>query len=559
MNIAWTWKRMVRFANPIPCLWKPKSPNSPVDEMKIVHLNTFDLQGGAAQAAQRLHKGLRAKGQESWVLVKRRSSDDPSILGIMPQEGPESALPAFFLENVIQRHYLNSHLTELNTTIFTLPYAGWDVSVLPSTRTADVINLHWVAGYQSPITLWKLFALGKPVVWTLHDQWPFTGGCHYTAGCKKYKRDCSACPQLDDDPFDLPAAVLGDKLEYFQGAPLTIVTPSLWLGDCARESRLFQNCRIEVIPNSVETDIFFPLAKSEAKRGVGIPPETKTLLFGAVDAEEKRKGFRVLLETVQWCLADPEIRKRAADGFFKILCFGNPSQDLKAAGLPIVNLGYLESPEKIRLAYSAADLFIIPSLEDNLPNTVLESLSCGTPVIGSRVGGIPDVVQDGVNGRLVPPDDPAKLGEAIRSLIFDSAQIERMGQKGRQLIERYFPLPVQATRYLALYQDLVDRFPFHGQVPITISGNLDESEGSFCRLNTDLGPNFKKIYDAVLFKALKEFAPRIHKELQASEADRSARWEQIQVLTRLHRETADTRLSNKLKKFIKRMVSNRFA
>jgi len=516
--------------------------------MKIVHLNTYDLQGGAAQAAQRLHKGLQAKGQQSWMLVKRRSSDDASILGGIPQEDPEGTLTAFFLENVIQRHYLDSHLTELNTTIFTLPYAGWDLSVLPSIRTADVINLHWVAGYQSPVTLWKLFALGKPVVWTLHDQWPFTGGCHYTAGCKKYKRDCSACPQLDDDPFDLPAAVLRDKLEFFHGAPLTIVTPSRWLGDCARESRPFQDCRIEVIPNSVETDIFSPLPKSESKRVVGIRPETKTLLFGAVDTKEKRKGFRVLLETVQWCLTDPEIRKRADDGLFNVLCFGNPSQDLKAAGLPIVNLGYLDSLEKIRLAYCAADLFIIPSLEDNLPNTVLESLSCGTPVIGSRVGGIPEIVQDGVNGRLVPAGDPIKLGEAIRSLIFDAGQIEGMGQNGRQLIEKEFPIPVQAMRYLALYQDLLQKSSADGMAATALSGNVDESPVVSASLDTGLGPHFSKIYDAVLFKALKEFAPCIHRELRASESDRAARWDQIQELRRILGERFTAKIWRKISK-----------
>ncbi len=170
---------------------------------------------------------------------------------------------------LIQDQYLNRNRTELSNTFFSLSYPGWDISRLPLAQAADVINLHWVADFQSPPTLKRLFEVGKPVVWTLHDQWAFTGGCHYSAGCEGYRSSCTGCPQLREDPYDLPAAILGDKLDAFRNAKLTIVTPSHWMAECARSSRAFRDVPVRVIPNGLETDIFQPASKARAKTELG--------------------------------------------------------------------------------------------------------------------------------------------------------------------------------------------------------------------------------------------------------------------------------------------------
>ena len=495
--------------------------------MKIVQVSTNDVRGGAARAAYRLHQGLLQIGEDCRMLVRRKASTDDSVFCVTATNSAEKFDEELFLGTAIQGHYINSHRTDISDTIFSLPYLGYDLSDLPLIRAADVVNLHWVAHhYQSLLSLQKLFALGKPVVWTLHDQWAFTGGCHYAAGCKKYRQDCAACPQLADDPFDLPAAILKDKLELFKGANLTIVTPSQWLAVCARESRLFKDLRVEVIPNSLETDVFSPLPKAEAKESVGLAAEIVTLLFVAHVGNEKRKGFQELIAAIQYCLAEPEFQSLVKDDRIRILCFGHPSDELEAVGIPVISLGYLDSDEEIRTAYAAADLFILPSLEDNLPNTMLESMSCGTPVVAFDVGGIPDVIVNGVTGQLAPVGDVRQLGQAVLSLVFDPDQREEMGQNCRKAMVEGYSLNIQAQRYLELYQELHQEYKLSVQIaPEDSTAELERTEVPVAApavealpvyLETAVGPHFQDISDQVLFKALKEFAPARERAYQTA-------------------------------------------
>ncbi|NJO18591.1 MAG: glycosyltransferase [Thioploca sp.] len=228
--------------------------------MKTIQISTYDIQGGAAKAAYRLHQGLRQIGQKDRMVVRHKVSTDASVLAVTtPVNVPNS-----FTSAELQDHYIDTHRTPLSSTIFSLSYPGYDLSALAPIQTADIINLHWVARFQSLVTLQKLFSLGKPVVWTLHDQWAFTGGCHYSAGCKGYQQNCTACPQLADELNHIPEAILMDKFDLWRDANLTIVTPSRWLADCAQESALFQGHRIEVIANSVETNVFRTYAQSRS-------------------------------------------------------------------------------------------------------------------------------------------------------------------------------------------------------------------------------------------------------------------------------------------------------
>jgi glycosyltransferase involved in cell wall biosynthesis len=368
-----------------------------------------------------------------------------------------------------------------------------------------------VAFYQSPVTLRRLFALGKPVVWTLHDMWPFTGGCHYSASCEKYKTDCARCPQLADDPFDLPAAVLRDKVELFRGANLTIVTPSRWLAACARESRLFKGVRVEVIPNALETELYQPLPKQEAKKALGIPTDAVTLLFGAENAEERRKGFQELVAAIGHCRESEAFRRLAAQGKIRVICFGRADAALSSLGLPTVTLGYLTSDAEIARAYAAADLFVLPSLEDNLPNTMLEAMSCATPVVAFDVGGMPDMVTDGKTGRLVPAGDVRALGEAIASLVANPELRAAMGQNCRALMTGRYDLKHQARSYLELYRDLTEKSPDvdRGDSRPEVSGH-DQSSRCGVPVDVELGPGTREVYDRVLLKALREYVLTAH-------------------------------------------------
>jgi len=326
------------------------------------------------------------------MLVRYNDTTDDAVLRVEPKSGSEKNALKFFLEVVIQGHYIDSHRTDISNTMFSLPYPGYDLSTLPVAQEADIINLHWVARYQSPLTLQKLFSLGKPVVWTLHDQWAFTGGCHYAAGCERYKSDCVGCPQLSDDPFGFPEAILKDKAVFLRNADLTIVTPSHWMAECARRSSLFRNLRIEVIANSLETDIYAPVPKQKAKERLGLEGDMVTLLFGGEDGNEKRKGFKELMDAVRHCLKNERFRDLVHARRLTLICFGHPHDAIASLKIPVKLLGYLDTEEKIRNAYACADVFVLPSLEDNLPNTVLEAMSCATPVVAFDIGDRKSVV-----------------------------------------------------------------------------------------------------------------------------------------------------------------------
>ncbi|MFP4088305.1 MAG: glycosyltransferase [Desulfobacteraceae bacterium] len=513
--------------------------------MRIVQISTYDIRGGASRATYRLHRGLRDRGEDCRMVVRHRESEDEFVFPVQADPSGQQDGRDFFLSQVIQGHYIDAHRTEMSNTLFSLPYSGLDLSPLSLVQEADIINLHWVARFQSSISLNRLFALKKPVVWTLHDQWAFTGGCHYSAGCKGYRTDCRACPQLADDPFNLPTAVLDDKEVLFKDADLTIVTPSRWMAECAKKSRLFGDLRVEVIPNSLETDLYIPVPKPEAKEKLGLETKGVTLLFGGEDGNEKRKGFRELMGGIRYCLTDAGFQDLVGAGNLRLICFGRPNDEIASLGIPVDALGYLDSEERIRDVYAAADIFVLPSLEDNLPNTILEAMSCGTPVVAFETGGIPEMVKDGVTGRLVPLGDSESLGQALLALIFNPEERQTMGKACRKRIERDYPLEVQARSYAQLYEALIRK---KGSSRSALAGvteqgsweapsGFDGKKSLSAPMETALGPHFSDIYDPVLFRALKGFAPYIYKQWELSEADRRDRFDQVRQLADLLKES----------------------
>lgn len=325
-------------------------------------------------------------------------------------------------------------------------------------REAQVVNLHHVREFQSVETIARLLDLDKPIVWTLHDQAAFTGGCHYAGGCLRYRGDCRPCPQLDDDSRSIPHSVLMNKLKNWTArGPLTVVTPSRWLAACAVSSALFGRTRVEHIPNAVETDIFKPIPKPMAKRRLGWDPAGRVVMTGALNWNARRKGFRLFLGALGRCFQAEDFAREAANGAVRLVIFGQPAEEVAAREFPLTALGRVEDDDRLALIYAAADLFVLPSLEDNLPNNALEALACGTPVVAFEVGGIPDAVRTGETGRLVPSRDESKMGEAILDLIRDRTQRERLSRNSVALIEKEFSPETQARRYRSLFEDLSSR------------------------------------------------------------------------------------------------------
>ena len=417
--------------------------------MKIAIANTYEQTGGAAKAAYRLFRGLQDAGQKVDYLVRTRSGiADPHIV----QMGAFNR-SMLTVDKLIQRYYVTLNRTSVSNTPFTITYAGVNTTLSKELHDADVINLHWIEKFLSLQSLQQILDLGKPIVWTLHDERPFTGGCHYTSGCEEFKTDCSNCIQLKYDPYKVAKRNLEAKQELFENIDLTIVTPSKWLAETARSSALFGNKRIKVIPNGIDTQVFRPLDKRKCKEEFGIDPSALVLQFGAQDTREKRKGFSSLIEAIHYAMRNERFSKMAREGNIVVLCVGELSSDIEKLPMKSIATGYIDSDAKMVKLYNATDLFILPSLEDNLPNTMIETMACETPVVGYDSGGIGEVV-DSSNGRLVPTGESKQLAEVIIEFLFNEKLRLECGNAARQLIEKRYKISHQVEGYLTLFKDL---------------------------------------------------------------------------------------------------------
>lgn len=430
--------------------------------IEIVQVGTYDLRGGAGIAASRLHAALRAAGVQSRHLVRYKAGTDPDTYAA---DVPDLATsPEGLLADVVQRAFIDARRTPVSNTLFTIDYPGIDITPHPVVRHCDLINLHWVSGFLSLESTRRVFGSGKPVVWTLHDEFQYTGGCHYSAGCTGFTRDCESCPQLRDDPLGIAPGRLRDRIAMLRDAPLTIVCPSEWIRQRALRSTALGPFRSITIPNSVPIDLFCPGSRGEARARLGLPVDRPCILFGSENHREMRKGFVELMEAIESVRTTE--RGRAALNDATILCFGRPSPELIETRLNVTALGPVDDPARLRDAYRAADLFALPSLEDNLPNTILESLACGTPIVAFDIGGIGEAVIDGATGWLAPERDTLAFGERlIDAVTLDPERAAAFAERARaDAVSRFAPAQ-QAGRYRTLYHELLSARAGQGVSP----------------------------------------------------------------------------------------------
>ena len=314
----------------------------------------------------------------------------------------------------------------------------------------DLVHLHWVCG--GLLRLESLRKFRKPIVWTLHDMWAFTGGCHYDEGCGRYKDSCGICPQLKSRrQSDLSRWVWKRKKKAWQDLNITIVTPSQWLAECAKESSLFQNSRIEVIPNGIDTEQYKPFDKKLVREMLKLPQDKNIIIFGAVSATSyKRKGFQYLQEALQ------KMTKGGLRETTELVVFGSsePEKPLDL-GFKTHYMGQLHDDISIVSIYAASDVFVVPSLQDNLPNTIMESLACGTPVVAFGVGGIPEMIEHRRNGYLAKPEDPNDLAKGLNWVLVDPQRTLKMREAARKKTVKEYALESQAKRYKDLYEDIL--------------------------------------------------------------------------------------------------------
>jgi glycosyltransferase involved in cell wall biosynthesis len=420
--------------------------------MRVVHISHSDCLGGASRSAYRTHLGLLEIGLDSTMLVERKASTLPSVI-----EVSRDCTLRDKLWNYIELDQIHLNRTSLTNSHFSYGRRGIDLTNHPAIRDADVIHLHWVTNFQSPASIGLLQRLSKPLVWTLHDQRAMTGGCHYTAGCTNFHSSCSHCPQLERDPYNVAAQSLNDQRTLVDSDRITIVGPSKWMAEAARKSAIFSKADIRSIPYGVEEQCFSPAVASDTRHRLGISADACVILFGADNPFEVRKGVALLGRALAKCYEAPSFRKKLADGDIVFAAFGPPAAEQLPVEIPIRFLGYISDDQELVAVYRMANIFVLPSLEDNLPNTILEAMSCAVPCVAFDTGGLPDMIRDGINGRLLKVGDADALATALYELIHAPELLRKMGQNAREEVERHFRLTQSATAYKELYEELLIR------------------------------------------------------------------------------------------------------
>ena len=409
--------------------------------MRILHLSSYDQLGGAAKAAYRLHSALVEAGEDSLMLVRRKDSTRADVLG-----------PAGLKQRLwskLQRRVEKLLVAPRTSGEFSVGSMADGLAGRIRELRPDIVHVHWVAhGF---LRLETLAALGVPVVWTMHDMWPFTGGCHYSGSCTQYSADCGRCPLLaGGQENDASRQGVIRRKNLLRNAEIQFVAPSQWLADCARASTVLATADVRVIPNVLDVNRFSPRNRAEMRRRFGLPEEGRMLLAGAMAMDAgSRKGGQDFYDAAA-CMT-----KRHEDhGPVYFAVFGTRlRQRVVRDGMTIYELGYIEGESAMADVYAAADIFVIPSQQDNLPNTAMEALAVGTPVVGYRVGGIPDMVQDGVNGLLAAPGDVAGLARAMALLLNDPVLWAACSGAARESVVRRYSPQVVTSAYRALYSE----------------------------------------------------------------------------------------------------------
>jgi len=419
--------------------------------MRVVHVSTFEQRFGAARAAFRLHQGLLKQGADSMMLVRNAEPTSSDAVMFRRRSNGLARLNRFVRRLEIARHpFPTPRELAPGCELFSDDRTEFGAEPARQLPAADVVNLHWVCGFIDYGAFLPKAARRTPLVWTLHDMHPLTGGCHYDSNCGKFVQKCGACPQImtpaDNDPSRQSWIRKRNGLDCVPDSRLHFVAPSRWMASVAASSSLTRSFPVSVVPNGLDTDLFAPVDRLQARHQLQLPQDAKIVLFVAADLRSPRKGFSKLLQAME--------QLRDVSGCLLI----SAGRIDEGTQFPVAHrgLGFLGDTAALVAAYSAADLFVIPSIQDNLPNTVLESLACATPVAGFDVGGIPDMVRPGETGFLARSGDSDDLARAMRRILEDPNLARHLSRRCREIAESEYNLDLQARRYLQLYESMLN-------------------------------------------------------------------------------------------------------
>lgn len=381
--------------------------------MRVLLLNTAERTGGAAIAANRLMNALLNEGIRARMLVRDKATPDRHVVALTPSWRLKWNFLwerfCIWAANRFHRHRLFD--VDIANT-------GTDVTTLPEFRQADIIHLHWInQGFLSLKDLRRILQSGKPVVWTMHDMWPFTGICHYTQGCERYLAECRNCPVLlHGGEHDLSNRTFSKKQQLLGESNIEFVGCSNWLAEMARSSRLLRGKNIWSIPNAINTQLYHPTDKAGARHRNGLPQDRHLLLFAAFKITNPIKGIDYLCRAIDCLMAQhPEMKDTLS-----LVAVGREAGALmERLPIPVYPMGYITDEHRMVELYNAVDLFLIPTLQDNLPNTIVEAMACAVPCVGFNVGGLPQMIDHLHNGYIARYKDAADFANGIHWALTD--------------------------------------------------------------------------------------------------------------------------------------------
>ena len=412
--------------------------------MRVLIVNTSERTGGAAVAANRLMKALNNHGIKAKMLVRDKETDSLTV----------SALPRspwlrwnFLWERLVifvRCHFSRKHLFEID-----LANTGTDITRLREFQEADIIHLHWInQGMLSLNSIRKILRSGKPVVWTMHDIWPATAICHVTLGCRHFTTRCYGCRLLGKgDGDDLSTTVWQRKRRMLNDENIFFVACSRWLESEAKASALLKGHKITSIPNPIDTHIYNRCHKKEARERLGLPQDRRLILFSSQRVTTPLKGMDYLIEACQ-LLGD---LTKSQTPYEVVILGGHAEEVVEQLPLKAHPLGYVNEEQRIVDVYNAADVFVLPSLSENLPNTIMEAMACGLPCVGFKVGGIPEEIDHKQNGYVANYRSAEDLARGIQ-WILNEADYESLSRNAIQKVVRNYSQQSVALRYAEVYQ-----------------------------------------------------------------------------------------------------------
>lgn len=416
--------------------------------MRVIHLCSVIAPGGAAHAMLNLHEGLLRLGVESLVLAEACKIADPHFVQTAHRPEVKKALAQAEMDLIW------SNRTDLSNTHFSLDLLGQHLAGHPLIQSADVINLHWTAGFLSSVSLAQLAGLGKPVVWTLHDIQPLTGGCHFASGCVRFYNTCGDCPQLKTDHWEMTKRIHSAMKTAVSLLRPHYVAPSEWMRHNIRHSGISYSSPVSLIPYGVDSAVFKPGPMRDAREKLGLSEDCRYILLASHSLAEKRKGAAYAIDILQQIRHSEAAGGAVAEGKLRLLCCGHDTDKLEIEGWEIDRFGFV-TPADMVLIYQSANALLFTSIEDNLPNVIMEAMACGLPVVAHSVGGAIDLLGgETAAGLLFDSGDSTKGSASLLRLFAETGLAGELASRGTGRIAGHYSMERQAGNYVELYRTL---------------------------------------------------------------------------------------------------------